>query len=183
MIEAYGKQNIRAFTIALNENHPDYIYSNKIARHFGIDHEIFVPYSKPERCKYDYPGDEIVRLFYENLVLKNIKKIICCDGIDEFNCGYYDHQKYLDENTYYYFLTKLKKEQLEPLNRNSKNINVYLPYIDERLILLFSQIPLKNKVDSNFRKKIVLKMAKDKIPDEIIRRRKYGFCDAMKIKK
>jgi hypothetical protein len=41
---------------------------------------------------------------------------------------------------------------------------------------------MNNRFDSNGRKKIMVELAKDKIPDKIIYRRKYGFVDAMRIK-
>jgi len=63
------------------------------------------------------------------------------------------------------------------LHEASGKVRVYLPYIDESLITLYSQIPLSRKVDKNARKKVMVAMAKGKIPDEILLRRKYGFCD------
>jgi asparagine synthetase B (glutamine-hydrolysing) len=79
-------------------------------------------------------------------------------------------------------MKRLQEEQLIPLNKNSGQVKVYLPYLDNRLVLLFSQIPISEKVDSKHRKKIMIQMAKGKIPNEIINRRKYGFCDVLKIK-
>jgi len=176
------RKNIKTFTIALNEKHPDYIYSNIAINYFKVKGEIYTPRKIPKRLKNDCSGDEIVRMFYNNLKLKKIKKIIACDGIDEFTGGYYEHMKYPNEKTYYKFIRKLQKKQLEPLNRNSNDIEVLLPYIDSNLILLLSQIPLSEKVDKFQRKKIIYNIAKDKIPLEILERRKYGFCDAMIIK-
>ncbi|GAJ00019.1 unnamed protein product, partial [marine sediment metagenome] len=38
------------------------------------------------------------------------------------------------------------------------------------------------KVDRKCRKKLMVEIAKGKIPNEVINRRKYGFCDVLKIK-
>lgn len=176
MTKIFGKK-IRCFTIACSKDHPDYIFSNLIGRYFKVDNEIYIPYLKPEL------GDDIVKIFYENLDRKGIKKIIAGDGVDEFNCGYYDHLHNPSEETYYDFIWRLQKEQLEPLNKTSGNVAVFLPYIDKRLILLFSQIPIFEKVDNLNRKKILIQLAKGRLPDKVIYRQKYGFCDAMRIKK
>ncbi len=175
MTKIFGT-NIKCFTIANSKDHPDYIFSNLVACHFKVKHEIYVP-------NFDLKsGEDIVRTFYDDLDKREIKRIIAGDGVDEFNCGYYDHLHDPSEKMYYNYIRRLRKEQLEPLNKTSGNVEVFLPYIDERLILLFSQIPIFEKVDDLNRKKILIELAKGKLPDKIIYRRKYGFCDAMKIK-
>ena len=68
------------------------------------------------------------------------------------------------------------------MHENSGNVKVFLPYLDSRLISLLSQIPVSEKVDRNQRKKLMVKMAENKIPKSIIDRRKYGFCNALKSK-
>jgi len=180
MRQLYFTEKIKCFTIACSKNHPDYIFSNLVCRHLKIENEIYIPDSK--LISEDIQGDNIVEAFYEYLDKKGIKRIIAGDGVDEFNCGYYDHLHDPSEKTYYDYIRRLQKEQLEPLNKNSGNIEVCLPYIDDRLILLFSQIPIFDKVDNVNRKKILIELAIGKLPGEIIYRRKYGFCDAMKIK-
>lgn len=176
MRQLYFTEKIKCFTIACNKDHPDYIFSKLICGYFKTDHEVYIPNSKIML------GDDIVCAFYEYLDKKGIKKIIAGDGVDEFNCGYYAHLHNHSEETYYDYIRRLQKEQLEPLNKNSGNIEGCLPYIDDRLILLFSQIPIFDKVDNVNRKKILIELAIGKLPGEIIYRRKYGFCDAMKIK-
>ena len=101
------------------------------------------------------------------------------DGIDEFMCGYYDHQKYPTEETYYKHIRELVALHLVPLDRNSGNVFVYEPYLDERLLSVLSMIPISDKVDSMTRKKIICALAKGKLPDDVIGRRKYGFCNAL----
>ena len=180
MIQEFWK-DVRCFTIACSKDHPDYIFSNLICSHFNIKHEVYIPDS--ELISEDIQGDNIVEAFYEYLDKQGIKKIIAGDGVDEFNCGYYAHLHDPSETTYYDFIRRLQEEQLGPLNKNSGNIEVCLPYIDERMISLFSQIPISDKVDDINRKKILIELAIGKLPGEVIYRRKYGFVDAMRIKK
>ncbi len=176
---------IKVFTIGLNENHPDVIYAKKMVKMFdNVKHYVYIPTEKDinsEIYEKDFKGDNAVRLLY-NYVYQYTDKIVAGDGIDEFVCGYYDHQSNPNEDTYFKYMYKLQKEQLIPLNHNSGKVKVCLPYIDNRLIYLLSQIPLKDKVDLNCRKKIMVRLAKDKIPEEIINRWKYGFCHALEEK-
>lgn len=177
--------DVNVFTIGLDANHPDIVYAKKMVNKFNnVKHYVFIPTKKEiEDCTYneDFEGDSAVRLLYKN-AYKYVDRIVAGDGIDEFVCGYYDHQKNPIEDTYFKYMYKLQEEQLIPLNRNSGDIKVCLPYIDKKLIYLLSQIPLKNKVDFNCRKKIMVKLAENKIPIEIIDRWKYGFCHAFVIK-
>lgn len=194
MVQVFGKA-VNCFTIAASEDHPDYVNSAIVARYFGVDCNLYIPEDEdmPKKAGNDCDGDEIVKCFYEHLrtterdfygalLRLRIKKIVAGDGIDEFMGGYYGHMKDPSEQTYYGYLRQLQKQHLEPLHRNSGKVRVFLPYLDEKLVGLFSQIPLSEKFDKENRKKIVLKLAEGKIPKEIINRRKYGFCDAMKIK-
>ena len=182
MVQVFGPADVRTFTIALNEKHPDYVNSFLIGKHFGVDSEVWVPNRHLEKMGDDFPGDEIVREFYRHIIDRDVRRIIAGDGVDEFMGGYYNHVKNPTEETYYDYIYRLQKEQLRPLNKGSGMVNVLLPYLDKRLISLFSQIPLKEKFDNKERKKIINRMAKGKIPDDIISRRKYGFVDAMIIK-
>ena len=176
MTKIFGR-DIRCFTIAYSKDHPDYIFSDFISSYFKVNSEIYIPDFNLKS------GNDIVKRFYEDLGKKGIKKIITGDGVDEFNCGYYDHLHNPTERMYYNYIWRLQKEQLLPLNKNSGKIKIALPYIDDRLILLFSQIPVFEKVDDINRKKVLIQLAEGKLPDKVIYRRKYGFCDAMKIKK
>lgn len=179
-------RRVNAFTIGKSPKHPDIIYSSKVIDGIGknVNHIIYIPKKKDidkEKRPEDFEGDEAIRLFYK-YVMRYTDGIIAGDGIDEFSCGYYDHQRNPTESTYYKFLRQLRPEQLIPLDKNSGDVKVYLPYIDRRLIILFSQIPIKDKADKKDRKKIILSIAKDKLPPVILKRWKYGFCHALKIK-
>lgn len=178
-------KRVRTFTIGFSEDHPDIKYAQLVVDGFSnVSHNHYIPTQEEveaEERPGDLEGDVAVRLFYK-FVKKHTTDIIACDGIDEFMAGYYAHQKTLSEPTYFNFIRRLQRGQLAPLNRNSGEVNVYLPYLDSRLISLYSQIPLSEKVDLHIRKKFMVRMAEGKIPDRVIKRRKIGFCDALKIK-
>jgi len=183
MLQVHKK--ITAFTIGLADEHPDVKYAEMIADKYPcVMHKIYIP--RPDKIKREKQpneslGDTAVRLFY-GFVSGHTDGIIAGDGIDEFMCGYYSHEENPSERTYYNHIRQLKKKHLIPLDRNSGKVEVYLPFLDSRLISLLSQIPIIEKVDFNHRKKLMVDMAKGRIPDEIITRRKYGFCDAFNIK-
>lgn len=179
-------KQVEAFTMGVSELHPDVRYSKWVVEESDkVIHRIFIPSAEEirnaKKWKWDQEGDKAVRLFY-GFVGKHTNEIIACDGIDEFMCGYYAHQDKPFEDTYYTIIRQLQAKHLIPLDQNSMPIKIYLPYLDNRLLLLFSQIPISEKVDRGYRKKIMVEIAKGKIPNEVIIRRKYGFCDALKIK-
>ncbi len=173
----YKPVPIKVFTAARSMKHPDIVYAGQVVeyfrdrfKHIDLKHYVF---HVPKNSKNG------IKLFYK-YVAKRTEEIIAGDGIDEFMGGYYDHQFSTLHNrsrVYHYHIRNLQKDHLIPLNENSGKVRVFLPYIDESLINLYSQIPLGEKVDSNARKKLMVAMAKGKVPDEVLTRRKYGFCD------
>jgi len=181
--------SIAVFTIGKSNEHLDVVFAKKIIEYYrkrfnvSIEHYIYYPQDWETKGVIfeKFPGDCAVEIFYK-FVGTHTNKIITGDGIDEFMCGYYAHMNKPNEKTYYNYLRRLQEEQLVPLDLNSDDVEVYLPYLDEEIITLVSQIPLKDKVNKTSRKKFLVEMAKGKVPDEIIERRKYGFCDALKIK-
>lgn len=179
-------KKVLAFTIGFPEDHPDIVHSRLVARRFrNVELRVYTPEADRIANETDKkPGQDVgVRLFYWWLAKIGVSAIVACDGIDEFMCGYYDHQQHPDEATYYKRIRRLRDEHLKPLNDNSGDIKVYLPYLDHRLLLLLNQIPLSDKVDGEKRKKIMVDLAERKVPREIIERWKYGFCDALGFKK
>jgi len=176
---------IQLFTIGLSEDHPDVKFARMISKELSIKHNVYIPNKKDienEGKEGDFLGDNAVRLFYK-YISNFTNDIIACDGIDEFMCGYYDHLDNPNSETYYSYLRNLQTKHLEPLNKNSKKVKVYLPYVDSKLICLYSQIPIEDKIRDNYRKKVMIDIAiKLGVPKKIINRRKYGFCDAFRIK-
>ena len=174
------KKQVVAFTMGKTLDHPDVVYSKIAIENIGgnVRHEIYIP--NKEDIETQGEGN-VYGIFYE-YVSKFTNRMISGDGIDEFMCGYYPHQKNPTESEYYYFLSRLVPDHLIPLNRESGDVKVYLPYIDRRLILLMAQIPIWDKVDKENRKKIIMSLAKNKLPSAILERWKHGFCDALNVK-
>ncbi len=168
---------VNTFTIGSKDNHPDVKHSKIAAKFFGsrVSHRVHVLDNALSR-----EGPDAVRTFYK-FVSDYTDKIISGDGIDEYTCGYYDHQKSPNEETYYKHLRVLAENHLIPLDKNSGNVDVFLPYLDPRLLLLLTQIPLREKVTEQQRKIVMVKLAEGKIPETIITRRKYGFCSSLQI--
>lgn len=184
MVDVFKKEDICCFNIALSEKHPDFIYSDLVAKLFKVKIIHHIPTKHLEKNVGEFDGDEIVREFFCWLQGCGCESIVTCDGIDEFMGGYYDHMKFPTEEMYYSYMRRFQNEQAKPLDKNSGETKVFLPYIDDRVICLLSQIPYSERFDMNERKKVVNKIARiKKIPEEIIVRHKYGFIDVMKIKK
>lgn len=165
----------RVFTTACSLNHPDLYYA-----HLAIDYfkkEFNIEITETQYVDDEVTGDDLVKSFYKTLE-HYTDSIIAGDGIDELLCGYYGHQENPDEATYFKYLRELFPKHLKPLDDNSGAVKVYLPYLDEKVTRLLWQIPLSDKVSRIERKKIMMGLAKGKVPDEVIRRKKYGFCTA-----
>lgn len=174
----FGLGKIHTYTISSREDHPDVIFARKGSELFGSIHHEFIV-TPEEMGPNDFLGDNAVRQLFSN-VKEYTDKIICCDGIDEFMCGYYDHLGASSE-AYEYYISKLTSDHLIPLHKGSENVKVYLPYLDPHIIAAMVNIDIRYKVDNNNRKKIVTLMAKTiDIPDEFINRNKYGFCEAFR---
>jgi asparagine synthetase B (glutamine-hydrolysing) len=178
LTEFFGRGKIHTYTISSREDHPDILFASKGSELFGSIHHEFIV-TPEEMGPDDFQGDNAVRQLFSN-VKEYTDKIICCDGIDEFMCGYYDHLGASSE-AYEYYISKLTSDHLIPLHKGSGNVKVYLPYLDTHLVEAMSGIDLRYKVDNNNRKKIISLIAEIlNIPDEFINRNKYGFCEAFR---
>ena len=167
---------VHTYTISSRKDHLDIYFARKGSELYKTRHYEFIV--EPNQSILDkFEGDNAVRQLFEH-VSEFTNKIICCDGVDEFMCGYYDHQK--NPRKYYeYYLSRLFPDHLDPLNTNSRNMEIYLPYLNKDLVSIYQIIPLCDKVDNSHRKKVMIDLAKYlEIPEEFINRNKYGFCDA-----
>lgn len=166
--------NVFTYTISSREDHPDMQFAKYGSTIYNSTHREFIVDPTHEETD-KFTGDNAIRQLFE---LIETNEIICCDGIDEFMCGYYAHQD-LKHETYRYFLSRLLSGHLIPLDNNSKDTKVFIPYLDNDLVNIFKHISLSEKVNPTIRKKIVCSMARYlEIPEKIITRNKYGFCDA-----
>jgi len=170
MCNVFNKRDIVTYSIGSRWDHPDIIHSIIGTNHFDVEQRLLITKT------IDKEGDNAVKKLFEFI---NHNELICGDGIDELMCGYYSHQKDFDNN-YIYHLSRLKEDHLLPLNNNSGEVNVYLPYLEQSIIKMCAEVPLSQKVDSLIRKKLMIATAKQlNIPPSIINRRKYGFCSAL----
>jgi asparagine synthetase B (glutamine-hydrolysing) len=180
--------NVSTYTISVREDHPDVKFARLGSSFYNSTHHEFLVRPTIIDPKFlvrptitdptQYGDDAVKQLFFK--ASSFTESMICCDGIDEFMCGYYKHIEQQNRlETYKWFLSRLLPGHLEPLNKNSGNVKVYLPYLDNDIVSIFSNIPLDKKVDSKNRKKVVCDIAKYlDLPESIISRNKYGFCDA-----
>lgn len=176
--------SITCFTIASSLKHPDVFHSKIIAEKYKAKHLIYIPTKtdiESNKVDGDYQGDVAVKLLYQ-FISKYTNEVIATDCIDELDCGYYPHQKEPNDEVFRRFISELEEYHLKPLNKNSGDIKVHLPYADKEVIHTFLRIPIAQKVNESIRKSHVMAIALKYIPTEIIERRKYGFCDAFIIK-
>jgi asparagine synthetase B (glutamine-hydrolysing) len=169
--------DVSTYTISVREDHPDVKFAKSGSSFYGsTHHEFIVSPTITDTAQHD--NDAVKQLFYK--ASSFTESMICCDGIDEFMCGYYKHMEQQNRlKTYKWFLSNLLPGHLEPLDKNSGDVKVYLPYLNENIISIFRNIPLDKKIDSDNRKKVVCEIAKYlNLPESIISRTKYGFCDA-----
>jgi len=176
LTDFFGENVIHTYTISSREDHPDILFARKGAAHYKSIHHEFIVNPEPLQDD-DTPGDNVVRQFFDE-VSDYTFEIICCDGIDEYMCGYYDHMK--DPYYYYsYYLSKLNSDHLQPLHKNSGGIFVYLPYLENSFVEIMQDIDIHYKISYKNRKKLMVLWAETlNIPICIINRNKYGFVDA-----
>jgi len=175
---------VNTYTISNRKNHPDIKFAKLGSSFFKSNHTEFIIKETKEKTDI-FLGDNCVRQFFEQVSLYT-DKIICCDGIDEFMCGYYDHISG-PQDRYHHYLSRLLPDHLIPLDKNSGKVEVYLPYLDDRLINVLSSIRISKKTFGSIRKKIMIDIAyyynqNNSFPESIIMRNKYGFCDAFREK-
>ncbi len=174
--------NINCFTIASCDSHPDIVYSKMMSNKYGVKHFICIPSSEEillATKDNDLDGDVAVRLLFR-FISNYVDSVIVTDCIDELACGYYDHQRNPDDKTFRFFIKELEHQHLIPLDKNSGNVEVYVPYATESVVNTFLRIPIIDKALD--RKAHVKSIALKYIPDDIVNRWKYGFCDAFRIK-
>lgn len=163
---------VNTFVVTCRSNHPDALFARIGSEKYSSRHHEII-YSPPWT---DSTGDDAVKTLFQNF---DGEKIITCDGIDELAGGYYQHLSSPQEDNYIYYLNRLIPDHLIPLDKNSGDTKVFLPFLDSRIINTLLRLPLSRKMDHQTRKIPIRTTAQRlKIPEEIIERNKYGFCDA-----
>jgi len=169
-------KRIHTYTISSRADHPDVQFARRGGRFYDTTHHEFIV-TPTKRNTDQFTGDNAVRQLFEK-VSRHTGEIICCDGIDEFMCGYYDHMNgSLD--TYKHYLSRLTPDHLKLLDFNSGKVKVWLPYLSDTLVSIYRMIPLRAKVSEEDRKLVMKAIARKlSVPSDFIDRNKYGFCDA-----
>jgi asparagine synthetase B (glutamine-hydrolysing) len=172
--------SIKCFTIAGSPNHPDVYYSKMIAEKYGVQHFIYIPtinVVKEAQVDGDLEGDVAVRLLYQ-FIAQYVDRTIATDCIDELDCGYYKHQSSPTDEVFRKFIAELEESHLKPLDKNSGLVGVYLPYATPEVIHAFLRLSIVDKLKFG-RKGQITQIALKYLPEDIILRRKYGFCSAL----
>lgn len=196
--------SIYAFTIAGSKEHPDYKFSKIAAKKFGAIHHVFIPDNgSVENAKRVmsrhwpsdpfFRGDDAVFLLFQYISGLNralglkIKAVLTFDGIDELLGGYPRHRMHdgLVEMAEEFRKSwgELDKKHITPLIRtaNRFEFEVIFPYLQEEVINFISGIPLRERTSREESKIPLRRIARRYyLPEEIVNRRKRGFCDALK---
>lgn len=187
---------ILAYTIGGGEAHPDLHYARIAAARFHITHFVEIPGTverEDARRMLTAMGDASpsngavgVMRIYALMALQGTNAVIAHDGIDELMGGYWAHRSERDDAatraTFENLWKLLVPNHLEPLERKARSVNicVVFPYLQRAVVECISRIPLADRTSREESKKPLCALArKYGVPEEIIARRKRGFCDAL----
>lgn len=188
---------IHTFTIGINEEYPDIQFSRIVSKKFNTIHHEIIPQKKEIDeamenmaallgSKLCMPGDIAVFLTYKKIAQDGFKCVIAHDGIDEMLGGYWKHREYDGDSrkkakVFRNFWSKLGTEHLLPLEIISQyfGIKVLLSYLQIDVMKCISKIPLNKRTTFEESKIPLRAIAKKYLPEEIIKRKKKGFCSAL----
>jgi asparagine synthetase B (glutamine-hydrolysing) len=189
---------IHTFTTGGSEKHPDVQFSRDVSLLFGTIHHELIPSTDEIRkakkemsskwkdeAREHSDGDVAVFLTYQNIARHDFKCVIAHDGIDELLGGYWEHRKHKDgqmkAEAFQSIWKRLEDGHLLPLERKAHHfeIRVVLPYLQKDVVEYISRIPLNSRTKFE-ESKIPLRAIARKYPlEEVIERRKMGFCSAL----
>lgn len=182
----------RAITLCPSLEHPDCQYAKMLADQLNFHHSVSIPTQtdiEEAKTAMNKSGDEIYYLLIKAFKNQGLHTIINGDGIDELVGGYPQHQWTQDRPRLYWFeyhWNRLVEEHLKPLNKaaDTLKVDVILPFLNPEIIKLLTIIPIDDRTDDATRKKPIrgLALLLD-IPEQIIRREKYGLCNALSVKR
>ncbi len=189
---------IHTFTTGRGEDTPDIQFARIASQRFKTIHHELIPSPqlikevqdhlhtlwKDEPCSL---GDVAVFLTYQHISAYGFLSAIAHDGIDELLGGYWEHRKHetlLEKERAFQDLWKrLPEEHLIPLERKSCHfcVQVTLPYLQIKVVTYIARIPLDSRTTFDTSKMPLRHIAKEYLPEEIINRKKKGFCSALDI--
>ncbi len=187
---------IYTFTIAGSKKYPDLEYARIVANKFGTIHHEHIPAPNDiEEAKRSLgamwpdepyrPGNAAVFLIYKYISQRGFKCVIAHDGIDELLGGYWEHrQRQSPEEkirAFEKFWGLLEKDHLLLLERKANyfGVEVLLPYLQQEIVEYVSRIPLDDRTSFKESKIPLRTIGRKYLPQEIIARRKRGFCGAL----
>ncbi len=197
----FPDNEIVTFTMGGYKEHPDVVHSRIAAKEFKTQHNEFIP--KPNeigdaleeyREKFSEKLEEGTKFgdFDTYFLLKQIsefkpKVLMSHDGIDELMGGYPEHKQAIDNESKKKFFVecwqKVVLDHLKPLVKAADvfDIEISLPYLDERLIDEISHISLDDRTSKEVTKKPLREIARNlRVPIEIIERKKEGRIGVLK---
>jgi asparagine synthetase B (glutamine-hydrolysing) len=187
---------IHTFTIAGSERYPDYRFARDVATRFKTIHHDYIPSMRDvveaEKLLYSlWPNESFcsgnagVFLIYKYISQYSFKCSIAHDGIDELLGGYWEHRQKQSpedkEKMFNNFWGLLEKDHLLLLERKARNfdIEVVLPYLQKSVVEYITAIPINDRTSFEESKIPLRDIAQKFLPQEIIERRKKGFCSAL----
>ena len=187
---------IHTFTTGGSINHPDIQAARLVSKLFSTSHHELIPTeqditvaSKKVFTTWQDEPDRVanvgVFLTYRYIAAHNFKAVIAHDGIDELLGGYWEHRRPIEESekikAFENFWDKLEKEHLLLLTRKAQylGIEVIFPYLQQAVIKYIAQIPVNERTTRQASKLPLRKIAGKYLPEEIIFRKKMGFCNVL----
>ena len=188
---------INAYTIAGSADHPDFVCAQKVAKSFHAIFHGFIPTAESAAVRHgelemltgrkETLGSVGVFMLYRNVACKRISVMIAHDGIDELMGGYWAHRSQPSIETKYHAFCRawdrLAEDHLDPLIMKAGHFGItpVFPYLQKDVVEYITGIPLDARTSRTESKMPLRAMAKKfGVPQEVIERKKIGFCDALK---
>jgi len=197
MRSLFPEATINVYTIAESGDHPDWMHAKQVAAHF---HAVFhgsiptveaIATNRDEleilTGKKETLGSVGVFMLYRYAACNRISVMVAHDGIDELMGGYWAHRSQPSIETMYHAFCRswdrLAADHLLPLMIKAAfyGITPVFPYLQKDAVEYITGIPLDARTSRQESKMPLRALAKKYgVPQEVIERKKIGFCDALK---
>jgi asparagine synthase (glutamine-hydrolysing) len=197
IVAALAKRSLpelHTFSVGVAGSH-DLAYAERAAQKLGTIHHTYV-YDEDEVLdhlkgiiyhleSYDYAlvRSAIPNFFVSHLAHGKAKVILSGEGADEVFSGYHYLKKFTGEDLHHELwriTSSLHNLNLQRCDRMTMahSLEGRVPFLDTRVIETASRIPLDFKLGPNQTEKWILRVAfKDRVPDEVLWRRKEKFSE------